>query len=130
MISTDGTKKLFYLEAQQPGKESIWREFLTQSDTGAGVSSWESRVTAVFVGQDWSLFQTTSDSPGLPRLPLPMMPSEPTCRCSMVIQLLSSRPARANVKRAALAQLWLLSFQEAVSDLVSPFLTQDSEPNE
>jgi len=51
-------------------------------------------------------------------LPMPRSPPEPSCRCVFVLQLLSSRPARANVRMAARAQLWKASLDYALSDLV------------
>jgi insulysin len=50
-------------------------------------------------------------------LPMPRGPPEATCQCAFVLQLLSSRPARATVRQAAHAELWKLSFEDAVSDL-------------
>jgi insulysin len=48
---------------------------------------------------------------------MPPGPPEATCRCAFVIELLSSRPARATVRQAAHAELWKLSFEAAASDL-------------
>lgn len=50
-------------------------------------------------------------------LPLPRGPPEPSCRCTFVLQILSPRPARANIRQAARAELWKLSFEYAVKDL-------------
>ncbi|KAL7570959.1 hypothetical protein ACA910_002587 [Epithemia clementina (nom. ined.)] len=50
-------------------------------------------------------------------LPLRRGPPEPTCRCALVIQLLSSRPARAGVRQAAQGELFKTSFENALSDL-------------
>ena len=55
--------------------------------------------------------------PGQYGIALPRGPPESTCRCAIVIQFLSSRPARANVRQAARAELWRLSFENAVTDL-------------
>jgi hypothetical protein len=51
-------------------------------------------------------------------LQLPRTSPEPSSRCVFVLQLLSSRPARANTQMAARAELWKMSLEYAVSDLV------------
>ena len=55
--------------------------------------------------------------PNKPILPMPRGPPEPTCRCAFVVQLLSSRPARAGIRQAAQAELFKISFDSAFSDL-------------
>jgi insulysin len=65
-------------------------------------------------GTNWLILEPT---PGQRGIPLPRGPPEPTCRCAFVLQLLSSRPARANTRQAAQAMLWKVSFENAVSDL-------------
>lgn len=50
-------------------------------------------------------------------LSLPRIPPEPSCRCAFFLQLSSPRPARANVRQAARAELWKLTFEKAMSDL-------------
>ena len=65
--------------------------------------------------QKWTLFE-------VPReldigLPLPRAPPEPSCRCAFVLQLLSPRAARADVRQAAKAELWKLAFETMVMDL-------------
>jgi insulysin len=55
--------------------------------------------------------------PGQVGLPLPRCPPETTCRCAFTLQLLSPRPARANVRQAAFAELWKLSLELAITDL-------------
>jgi len=129
--SVDGSRRLYYLEAPQ-GKDtdgtytrdSVWREFTTLApDRQAGGTSvagtWESRAMSSMIGTDWKLWQNSVLTAGVPSLPLPVSPPEPTCRCAFVVQLLSSRPARANVQQAACSQLWLRSFENSISDLVS-----------
>jgi insulysin len=57
---------------------------------------------------------------GLPNrinLLLPRTPQKSYIRSAFVLQLLSSRPARADVREAARAELWKLSFEAAISDL-------------
>jgi len=51
------------------------------------------------------------------RLRIPRMAPEPSPRASFVFQLLSPRPARANTRQAAFAELWKSSFEKAVVDL-------------
>lgn len=55
--------------------------------------------------------------PGLIRMALPRSPPEANCRCAFVLQLLSSRPARASAEQAAHAELWRLTFDETAKDL-------------
>lgn len=118
---SDGSRRIFFREA--PG-DTIWREFTTQTpDRMTSESSWEDRVLVSIIGPEWKLRLSPSSTSVFPMLPIPMMPLEPTCRSGFVIQLLSSRPARANAKQAAFSQLWLTSFHEAVSDLVSLFFS-------
>ena len=50
-------------------------------------------------------------------LPMPRCPPERLGRTAFVIELLSSRPARANVRQAAQGELWKLSFENSVKDL-------------
>jgi insulysin len=110
-VSSDGTRKLYYLDTEQ---DSIWREFVTKTLDGADKDPWKDRAVDQQISADWQLYQSSGAG-----LPLPMMPLEPTCRCSIVVQLLSSRTARASVDQAAFAQLWMLSFENAIMDLVS-----------
>jgi insulysin len=110
-IMADGSRRLYYLDTM---KDTVWREFVTKPTNLADRASWNDRAVDQDIGPDWQLYQTVSGA-----LPLPMMPEEATCRCSLVIQLLSTRPARASVNQAAYAQLWLLSFDNTIQDLVS-----------
>jgi insulysin len=64
--------------------------------------------------REWFLVELALGQRGLP---LPRSSPEPNCRCSFVVQLLSSRPARADFRQAARAELWKLSFFESVVDL-------------
>ena len=52
------------------------------------------------------------------KMPLPRVPPEPTSRCAFILQLLSSRPARATAQQAAHAELWRLSFEDRAKDLI------------
>ena len=49
--------------------------------------------------------------------PTPRGPPEPTCRCIFVVELLSSRPARAGLRQAAQGELFKMSFESALTDL-------------
>ena len=63
------------------------------------------------------LWRVLIPSPYQIGLPMPRGPPEATCRCAFVFQLLSPRPARASVRQAAQAELWKLSFEDAIADL-------------
>jgi hypothetical protein len=115
-ISIDGRRKLYYLDTEN---DSFWREFVTKAPGGSDDDSWEGRAVGQQIGPDWQLYQTSGEG-----LPLPMMPPEPTCRCSVMIQLLSARTARASVDQAAFAQLWMLSFEDSIQDLVSSLVME------
>jgi len=92
---SDGTRRLDMLDSN---RDSFWSK---RKDSSA----------------EWQLYQTIGRRRDALLLPLPAMPMENTCRCSFLIQLLSQRPARANVNQAALAQLWLFSFENYIEDL-------------
>ena len=66
----------------------------------------------------WAILQVMGQD-SLPPLFLPRAPPEPSCRCVFVLQLLSARPARARVEMAANAELWRVSCESALEDLVS-----------
>jgi insulysin len=75
------------------------------------------RVQAIPVkdGNEWAILDA---APGQAGLPLPRLPPEANCRCAFVIQLLSSRPARADIRQAAKGELWRLSLQGSITDLI------------
>ena len=50
-------------------------------------------------------------------LPLPVRPPEPSIECSFVVQLLTSLPSTWTSRQLALANLWLLSFDDEILDL-------------
>jgi insulysin len=75
------------------------------------------RVQAIPIHDDnenWTVLDAFSGQVGLS---LPRSPPESSCRCAFVLQLLSSRPARADVRQAAKAELWKVAFEMAVMDL-------------
>lgn len=82
------------------------------SDTSKSVFLWNGVAARNFGG--WTMLELPPERRGLP---LPRSPPEPSCRCSFVLQLLSPRPARADVRQAARAELWKLSFEQAITDL-------------
>jgi insulysin len=65
----------------------------------------------------WAFLRVVSHHEKKSFLPLPRAPPEPSCRCAFVLQLLSTRPARANVRSAARAELWKTSLEVALSDV-------------
>jgi insulysin len=75
------------------------------------------RVQAIPVkdGNEWVILNAAAGQAGLP---LPRLPPEANCRCAFVIQLLSSRPARADIRQAAKGELWRLSLQGSITDLI------------
>jgi insulysin len=66
----------------------------------------------------WTVLRVSSHGTLSQTLQLPRAPPEPSGRCVFVLQLLSSRPARANTQMAARAELWKMSLEYAISDLV------------
>jgi len=119
IASSDGRQRIFYLD-EASEQIPVWRESLTEVPYTRrdGSSSWENRVLVSLIGSsDWKLYQSTTNTPIEMKVPLPAMPPEPNCRAAFVVQLLSPRPARASVLQAALAQLWLISLDNAVEDL-------------
>ena len=122
IASSDGRKRFYYLD-ESSDKTLMWRESSVEvPNSGRSESSednrWENRVLVSLMGSsDWKLYQSTVNTPNDMKLALPMLPPEPTCRAALVIQLLSSRPARASVFQAAQAQLWLLSLEATMEDL-------------
>jgi insulysin len=68
----------------------------------------------------WTVLRVSSHGTMSQTLQLPRAPLEPSSRCVFVLQLLSSRPARANTRMAGRAELWKMSLEYAISDLVSP----------
>lgn len=67
-------------------------------------------------GPRWQILEPSY--PGQSGLPIPRGPPESSCRCAFAFELISSRPVRANVRQAAQAELWKISFEAAAKDLV------------
>uniref|UniRef100_A0A7S1BFN2 Peptidase M16 middle/third domain-containing protein n=1 Tax=Corethron hystrix TaxID=216773 RepID=A0A7S1BFN2_9STRA len=118
-MAFDGTMRYYFLDgaapatsSRSPDSHTVWREFLTAPNANAAV--------AKDLGPDWKLLTNPTSfnrPPPYPALPLPVLPPESTCRCAFMLQLLSPRPARADVRQGAHAELWLLSFETAIADL-------------
>ena len=66
----------------------------------------------------WAVLQVISHDLVNPSLPLPREAPEPSCRCAFVLQLLSQRPARASAAMAAHSELWKISLEKSLSDIV------------
>ena len=66
----------------------------------------------------WAVLQVISHDLVNPSLPLPREAPEPSCRCAFVLQLLSKRPARASAAMAAHSELWKISLEKSLSDIV------------
>jgi insulysin len=62
----------------------------------------------------WTVLVSSEDGP---KMQMPRSPPEVNCRGVFVLQLLSSRPIKANAEQAAYGELWRLSIEEAVADL-------------
>ena len=78
----------------------------------------KSQSATSIIGDRWKLSQAPSRIKGSDTsLPLPLIPPEPSSRCSFVVQLLSNRPREATVRQAARSQLWLASFDNDIVDL-------------
>ncbi len=65
------------------------------------------------INEDWRVLMPGKDTK---LMQLPRSPPEANCRCVFVLQLLSSRPARAKADEAAYGELWRISFEEAIAD--------------
>ncbi|KAL7467233.1 hypothetical protein ACHAXS_007483 [Conticribra weissflogii] len=116
-----GGKRYFYLEDANASEishnsigglkltnQNIWSE-LQMSQTLEG----NSKGSPVM----WRLWQIPPSYVGLIGLPLPMRPPESTIECAFVLQLLSELPSKLASNQIALANLWLLSFDEEILDL-------------
>ena len=107
--------RFYYADDAAGPSSASWRGFIDQSSNWAGGDYSLSNNRA-----DWKLWQIAPGSTGTLSLPLPQIFRDAASpRCSFVIQLLSSRPTEATSVQAARAQLWQLSFEDAITDLVS-----------
>jgi insulysin len=90
--------------------ELVLRPNNREADIGLSLrrKSFSAQVIKSSKANNWSILDPY---PGQYGLLLPRGPPEPTCRCAFVLELLSPRPARADVRQAAHAQLWLESFE-------------------
>ena len=87
-------------------------------DDGSDPETYDDPTKSSLVRDYWAVLQVLSHEKSALSLRLPRAPPEPSGRCVFVLQLISSRPARAKVKSAAHAELWKMSLEYAVSDLV------------
>lgn len=78
-----------------------WREFQTET---------------TLEGSNWKLWHIPPGRAEL-GLPLPVRAPEPSIECCYVVQLLSSLPSAFTSRQLALANLWLLSFDDEILDL-------------
>jgi len=92
----------------------VWYNFLGQSyKNGSEAKSSQDRLN--LGSEDWKLWQLT----GVAKLPVPLQNiAVEASSCAFVIQLLSTRPARATTVQASQAELWRLSFENDIIDLV------------
>ena len=85
--------------------------------TASALDTWrEFRTRPEGDGSNWKMFQIPPSKIGF-GLPLPVRPPEPSVESAFVIQLLSSLPSTYTSSQLALANLWLLSFDDVVIDL-------------
>ncbi len=101
----------------------LWEKVLHRNARGGASSEVlgysEDPTQSSILRDYWTMLRVSSHDTILQTLQLPRAPPEPSCRCVFVLQLLSSRPARANTQMAARAELWKMSLEYAISDLVS-----------
>jgi insulysin len=110
-------RRLLYLEDANALEESrrwrlttsgLWREYEIVSTPSPGEEN-----------TNWKLWQIPQGKTDMIGLPLPLRPPEPTIEGAVVIQLLSSLPSSFTPRQLVLANLWLLSLDDAILDLVS-----------
>jgi insulysin len=125
--SSDGSKPLLLVGdvvVQEQSPILSWKNILRRNRASENYEGFipeynEDIIQSSIVRDYWSVLQVISHEMTQPMLRLPRVPPEPSSRCAFVLQLLSSRPARADTKMAAHAELWKVSLEYAVSDLVS-----------
>jgi hypothetical protein len=124
--SSEGSKPLLLVGdvVQEQSPILSWKNLLRRNRASENdqvfIPKYNEDITQSSIVRDyWSVLQVISHEMTQPMLKLPRVPPEPSSRCAFVLQLLSSRPARADTKMAAHAELWKVSLEYAVSDLVS-----------
>eukprot|EP00977_Amphora_coffeiformis_P004482 scaffold965_cov158-Amphora_coffeaeformis.AAC.6 len=100
---TSGVLPLIARDSEEPS-----REFRLSSSSSFGTMKRIDR-------NRWTLLEPPED--GHAGLQLPRYPPEPNYRSVFVVQLLSSRPARASLREGARGELFKISFEYGVSDL-------------
>lgn len=87
--------------------------------SGSEVAPYYEDATKTSIVRDyWRVLKVISHQSEDRALQLPRVAPEPSSRCVFALQLLSARPARANVRMAARAELWKMSLEYALTDLV------------
>jgi insulysin len=120
--SPDGTLPLFAVSAAKsltiPSilTMAIHRIGAERSDD-LNIETSEDTNQSMILRDSWTVLRISSHGTRLPTLQLPRAPPEPSCRSLFVLQLLSTRPARANAKMAARAELWKMSLEYTLADL-------------
>jgi insulysin len=104
-------------------KDTMERQFSPFRDRSSKNDDRKSEISAdatrtSIVRDYWAVVGVMSHDAVSSGLPAPRVPPEPSCRSIFVLQLLSSRPARADVRKAAHAELWTRSLENSISDLV------------
>lgn len=89
-------------------KAGVWREYETVTKSESEGSS-----------SNWKLWQIPPGRNSLIGLPLPVRPPEPSIEGVVVIQLLSTLPVSFTPRQLLVSNLWLLSFDQEILDLVS-----------
>jgi len=114
-----GGSRYFYLEDASAYEEPVRspresRDSLKLTNIG----TWRELPTErLSEGSNWKLWHIPPAKKDFIGLPLPVRPPEPSVECAFVVQLLSSLPSTFTSGQLALANLWLLSFDDAILDL-------------
>jgi len=110
--STAVGRYYFVDDSYGPAKD-VWRNYIGQPNKNRSeIQSSEHGQIGTTSREDWKLWQLA----GITKLPVSNIAAEASC-CAFVIQLISDRPARATNVEAAHAELWRLSFENAIIDL-------------
>lgn len=115
--SADGTRALRSESSQSSVEQSFLSTFRRRRVISSIVAASDPDERDSILRDTWTLLRVGSHRTGLPTLSLPRAPPEPSGRSLFVLQLLSTRPARANAQMAARAELWKMSLETAMSDL-------------
>lgn len=101
------------LEERKRGMNS-WKDVIRRSSIsteGKKMGNASDPLKSAILKDYWAVLSTNlQEDKKTSLVPLPRAPPEPSCRCVFVLQLLSTRPARANSRSAAHAELWRVGF--------------------